>query len=583
MPTHDRPALGLSRFGTQGLGKKLLTFAVAIFFAACVDQADIGPPGADEAAGFGSFLAGRHAQMQGDSSAAFEHYVKALAEDPDNESLRKRVISLGIAAGRYDEAIKQAEAAIAADPEQEMARLLLAVRDLGADNYQGAVRHLEAARRPETGVIWPLMTAWIEAGLGQPQRAEMALKPLADDKVLALFYRYHRALLLDLTGPAGDADAAYAELFQDGALLPARAADARARFLLRQGRPREAEAVIDDLLERHADSPGAVDAMAALKERRQKPLVANAKEGVAEAFYAAAGALGREQAAEAVEVYYRLALYLRPDFPAAWVSLGDHLENRQNWAGAIAAYRNVPANTAHGDLARVRMAWVLHQQERTEEAIAALHQLSLERPGQAQAHAALGDILRDQSRFKEAAEEYSRALAKIATPEKRHWTLFYARGIAYERSKQWRKAEKDLQKALELSPDQPSVMNYLGYSWIDQGIRLGEARQLIERAVALKPNDGYYVDSLGWFFYRVGQYAQAVEHLERAIELRPDDPVINDHLGDVYWRIGRREEARFQWERALGLKPEEDEATRIRRKLDHGLDRTPTPENARNG
>ncbi|MGH6954092.1 MAG: tetratricopeptide repeat protein, partial [Alphaproteobacteria bacterium] len=155
-----------------------------------------------------------------------------------------------------------------------------------------------------------------------------------------------------------------------------------------------------------------------------------------------------------------------------------------------------------------------------------------------------------------------------------HWTLLYARGIALERSKQWPRAEADLLRALEFRPEQALVLNYLGYSWADRGENLERAREMIERAVALRPNDGYIVDSLGWVHYRMGQYDKAVIHLERALELKSGDAVITDHLGDAYWQAGRKTEARFQWRRALTLDADQDLRRSIQLKLEHGLGAT---------
>ena len=184
---------------------------------------------------------------------------------------------------------------------------------------------------------------------------------------------------------------------------------------------------------------------------------------------------------------------------------------------------------------------------------------------------ALGDVLRRNERFEEAAAYYDIAISRTEAIEARHWSLFYSRGVTLERTDQWPRAEEDFLKALELKPDQPLVLNYLGYSWVEQGINLKHAMELIERAVVLRPTDGYIIDSLGWAFYRLGDFTNAVKHLERAVELRAADPIITDHLGDVYWRVGRELEARFQWERALVLGAEEDAAALIRQKLKEGL------------
>ena len=142
----------------------------------------------------------------------------------------------------------------------------------------------------------------------------------------------------------------------------------------------------------------------------------------------------------------------------------------------------------------------------------------------------------------------------------------------HERRGDWDQAEADFRNALKLNPDQPLVLNYLGYSLVEFGLKLPEAQAMIERAVASRPNDGYITDSLGWVLYRLGKFDEAVDPMERAVQLVSNDPIINDHLGDVYWMVGRKREAEFQWRRALSFKPEEKDAERIRLKLDLGLD-----------
>jgi tetratricopeptide (TPR) repeat protein len=184
---------------------------------------------------------------------------------------------------------------------------------------------------------------------------------------------------------------------------------------------------------------------------------------------------------------------------------------------------------------------------------------------------ALGNIMRAHKRYSDAIPYYDQALALVTKPERRHWVYYYARGTSYERLKNWDAAEVDLQKALTLYPDQPLILNYLGYSWIDQGRNLKEGMAHIEKAVMLKPDDGYIVDSLGWAHYMQGNFKEAVSYLERAVELKPDDPVLNDHLGDALWRVGREREARYQWDQALSLKPEPDDEVKIKKKLETGL------------
>jgi Flp pilus assembly protein TadD len=184
---------------------------------------------------------------------------------------------------------------------------------------------------------------------------------------------------------------------------------------------------------------------------------------------------------------------------------------------------------------------------------------------------ALGNIERERKDFTGCGDAYTKAVATVAKPEKSNWVMFYFRGICYERSNQWPKAEADMKKALELYPDQPLVLNYLGYSWVDKGVHLEEGMDMIRRAVEQRPDDGYIVDSLGWAYFRTGNYDEAVKNLERAVQLKPDDPTINDHLGDAYWRVGRLLEAHFQWSQAVDFKPDPDELATLQKKLKDGL------------
>jgi Flp pilus assembly protein TadD len=231
----------------------------------------------------------------------------------------------------------------------------------------------------------------------------------------------------------------------------------------------------------------------------------------------------------------------------------------------------VPASSPMRRNASIQLAIDLDGLERTDEARKLLDKLTAEQPKDIEAILALGNILRGRKNYQECAEVYSKAIATITTAQKSDWLVYYFRGICFERAKQWDRAEADLKKALELFPEQPQVLNYLGYSWIDQGVNLDEGMRMIRRAVEQKPEDGYIIDSLGWAYYRIGQYDEAVKHLERAVELRPEDPTINDHLGDVYWRVGRIHEAKFQWSHAKDLKPEPEELPKIEEKLRIGL------------
>ena len=302
--------------------------------------------------------------------------------------------------------------------------------------------------------------------------------------------------------------------------------------------------------------------------------VSNATDGMSEVLFNLAGLLSQEQADDAALVYLHQALALRSDFIMADVLLGELLQKQGRSEEAIAAYRGVPQDSSFGWIVSLRIADELQEMGATEQALTELDRLAAERPDAYEPMLRKGNLLRIEERFGEAVTAYDEAVARIEQEgeiEPRHWSLLYFRGIALERSDQWARAEADFMHALGLQPEQPYVMNYLAYSWVEKKQNLDEAEAMLERAVKLRPRDGYIVDSLGWVYYRLGRYDQAVVQLERAVELRPQDPTINDHLGDAFWRVGRKHEARFQWHRALSLDPEEDQIPIIEKKIKEGM------------
>jgi tetratricopeptide (TPR) repeat protein len=255
----------------------------------------------------------------------------------------------------------------------------------------------------------------------------------------------------------------------------------------------------------------------------------------------------------------------------ALISLADLYESLKKPDLAIAVYERVPANSPLHRNALIQMAANLDTLNRTDEAKKHLNTLIQENPKDVEAIMALGNVQRGHKDFSECGNTYTKAIDQIGTPSKSNWVMFYFRGICYERSKQWPKAEADLKEALKLYPEQPQVLNYLGYSWVDQGTNLDEGMDMIKRAVAQRPDDGYIVDSLGWAYYKLGKYEDAVKQLERAVDLKPEDPTINDHLGDAYWHVGRTLEAHFQWRHARDLKPDAEDLPKILEKIAKGL------------
>uniref|UniRef100_UPI0025D6670B tetratricopeptide repeat protein n=1 Tax=uncultured Nitratireductor sp. TaxID=520953 RepID=UPI0025D6670B len=272
-----------------------------------------------------------------------------------------------------------------------------------------------------------------------------------------------------------------------------------------------------------------------------------------------------------VKLYLNYALALSPDNDDILIQLASLAEQQSEPEKAIAFYERIEPDSPWRRLAELQTGLNLADLDRHDEAQTYLNAAIEKDPNDIRAYLSLGRVYAVQKDYRSAAEVYDRAVERIEKPDREDWSIFYQRGIAYERLKEWEKAEPNFFKALELYPDQPQVLNYLGYSWVDMNMKLEEGMELIGRAVELRPNDGYIVDSLGWAHYRLGRYEEASKELERAVSLRPEDPVLNDHLGDAYWRTGRKLEATYQWAHARDLDPEPDLLAEVEKKLKEGL------------
>jgi tetratricopeptide (TPR) repeat protein len=526
----------------------------------------------------GSYLAARHAGGQGDVAAAASYYRAALRGDPRNNELLGRTFLAVLANGEVEEGVKLAERVLQVDKNESIARLILGVRAVKQKQYPVARRELaQSIRGPITDLAATLLSAWTMANPAEAKRAIDSIDKLAGADWYAIFKELHAALILDVAGQKKDAAKHFERAYKlDPTAL--RVVQAYGSFLARQGNTAEALkvfATFDEALPRH---PLIVEAVNELNAGKKLFLMVDTQQaGAAEVLYGLGAALGRRGGEDLGLIYLQLSLYLAPSHPLALLSLGDYeAMKKPDLANKI--YERVPPSSPLHRYAQIQLALNLDTLDRTDEAKASLEKLIAANPSDLEAIMALGNVLRGRKQFAECADVYSKGIDTIGKPEKSNWMIYYFRGICFERAKQWPKAEADLKMALELFPDQPHVLNYLGYSWIDQGVSLDEGMRMIKRAVEQRADDGYIVDSLGWAYYRLGNMEEAVKQLERAIELKPEDPTINDHLGDAYWRVGRELEARFQWSHARDLKPEPDDLAKIEAKLKSGLPDDTAPE-----
>lgn len=521
----------------------------------------------------GNYLAGRQAQKNRDFGNASRFLGKALEKTPDNTLLLRNTFLARLADGDITEAVPMAREIVKRQNSAPIAKLILLVDAVERNDLPGAGPIL--ANFPErgfSGFLKPLLTSWVMVGATDGSDPIEALSPLKNQSGLRVLYELHAALLSDAVGRPEEAEKHYKFAAKNVRRSTLRVVQGYGQHLERAGKTEQARLLYETYLKENPDSVVLSPAMERL-DKGEKPalLVSGPAEGIAEALFNIAGTMTRQNSAQDALIFGQLALHLRPDFDLARMLVAGILESMNRNEDAIAAYREIDSQSPFHWSARLRVAGNLEALDRDDDAIALLQILTREDATRPEPLVSLGDLLRSNKRFAESVAAYDRAIELLSDLDKRHWTILYSRGISLERSKQWERAERDFKRALELNPDQPYVLNYLGYSWVDQGINLGPAREMIERAVKLRPNDGYIVDSLGWVLYRLKDFEGAVEHLERAVQLRPNDPTINDHLGDAYWRVGRYTEARFQWQRALALKPEADQISAIEDKLQRGL------------
>ena len=520
---------------------------------------------------FGAYLAGRFAASESDTATAADRLLAALRADPDQPELLNRAFLAALLDGR-SEALRLARRL----PDNTVANLLLAGSDAQAGRWDRAEQRLRGVTRSgPVQLVQPVLLAWAQVGRGQPDQALATLRPALESNRLRVLNALHAGMIADVAGRPRDAERFARMAVADQPQLPPRVALLAAGLLHRAGQPAEAQRLLDGIANGGDDSALAVSGPA----RRAQALargVSSPTDGMAEAYASLAGSLRAQGSGDFVMVLAQLALRLRPGFAPALMLTADVLAEEKQEEQALAVLSRVSSDDPFAPLAVLRRAAILDKLDRPDEAAAALRRLSESNPDLPQPAAHLGDLLRRRNRFAEAAAAYDQALARVPQAGVREWPLFYSRAIARERAGDWPRAEADLLRALELSPDQPYVLNYLGYTWADQGRNLDRAKAMLLRATELRPQDGNIADSLGWALFRVGELRGAVTWLEKAVELEPRSSVINDHLGDAYWAAGRQREARFQWRRALNLEPEPEDGPKIEAKLRDGLPSPPS-------
>lgn len=529
----------------------------------------------------GAYLSANHANATNDYAAASEYYSKALLEDPDDAYILQNALLAYVVIGEIESAVKLSKEITTLEFGSQLSDLIIFASHVQEQEYSKAKDVLTKTKDQLSPLLHDLLLGWVLVGEGDMSVASKHFDSMRQPSALQVLGQYHKALAIAMAGDFELADKIIQNEDDSPLHLNRSSVIAHVQILSQLGKFDEAanlvkentkgvsDQLLNDMLEK-----------VQLKQAVPYDFIQSPKDGVSETFLTLASVLSGEDDERFTLIYARIAEYLRPESVEALLLLSDILKGQEQYDLATQILAKVPTSHPMYLNAELGRADTLVDAGKSEAAIAVLQRLSSSHPEVPRVHMVLGDIYSGDMQYRKANKSYSTAIELLEKDNAVQWFLYYARAVSFERLDEWDNAEADFRKALELSPDQPSTLNYLGYSLVEKGIKLEEAQTMIERAVKGRPNDGFITDSLGWLLYRVGKFEDAVAPMERAAELLPTDPVINDHLGDVYWKVGRFREAQFQWSRALSFKPEEKDATRIRRKIEIGLDDVLTAEEA---
>lgn len=542
--------------------------ALALFLGGCV-----GPhhyqPGA-----YADYVAGQYARAEGDEDKAAEHYRRALQIDPTNTAILGDAFGAALMGGDFVRGLDYARTIYATSELRATASMFLALDAFKRKKYAQSLTYLDSAEGSGfDSLIAPVLIAWAAAAEGDKDAALAALEGFARTPIFRPYARDNRAMLLDYLGEYEQAELVYQQTLADVASLSVHPVLAYASMMERRGRLDEARSLLSAYKLRWPENRRVGAALENMdKHGRSKLMAPKPATAVGLSLLRAAAEIAGDNALAPATLYARFATFIAPDRHDAFLLIGNLLIAQNNPKAGLKALAQIDRRSMFSDLARIREAFAYNSLGETDRALGILGEYIARNPNDLGTRTSLGDLYQVNEDWERALEQYDAILAQIGTPTSENWYQVFSRAICYERLGRWGEAEADFLLAMELRPDEAQVMNYLGYSWIDRGKNIEEAQKLIERAVELRPNDGAIVDSLGWVLYLTGDYERAVEFLEQAVNLVPTDPLVSDHLGDAYWMVGRKMEARFQWSRSLTLDPEERFRTTLEAKIKLGLE-----------
>ena len=517
---------------------------------------------------YGAFLSSQiaRANMDIENSAYFSKMV--FDKNEDSPALAIMAIEALASNGQIGDAIKITNNMKNID-SIALALYLKSIHHLNEGNYEAL--KLSLTKVSPNGIdsyIIPILQAWASAGLRNHEESIRHLNNQADKGILSPIYDYHLALINDWVGEYTSAKQKYEDAITRSNTPNAKLFISASSFFERR-QLYELRDLVDKKFEKTMPDSSELLIFETKKNKfnPSRPLVTNIREGIAETFLNTSEILYNEGLVTQALIYSQIAFFLNRDLDNAKLILGNIFKANQNYDRAIKYYKSIKDDSYLSIKSKIAIAKCLSEMQKSHEAISSLEYSGDQYKDNYNYLKTIAEIYYDIKDFKNSTQYYEKIFSKIPKMEERHWPLLYASGIALERDNRWEQAEEKFKQALAFSPDQPLILNYLAYSWIDQGRKLDLAMTMIKKALEGRPNDGYIVDSLGWAYYQVGEYHSAVENLEKAVELVSGDAIIIDHLGDALFYSGRKIEAKFQWKRALEFDPQEDLILQLNNKI----------------
>ncbi|MCC3859696.1 tetratricopeptide repeat protein [Pseudemcibacter aquimaris] len=522
---------------------------------------------------FGEYLTARHALFNHQYDVAAENYLHAVRLDPENVELLQFSMNVFVAAGRFEDALDNANKLRELNEENDVSNLIHFFDLVRNKNYEEALPTIDGLA--STGImnlVKPIFKSWIYAEQGNFEEiSKIAESYEGEDGSFNFFNFFQMGLIYEYIGELEKAESYYSRGLAERGLTNLRAVEAYSKILRKLGKLEEAELALNQYIETAPGNENLKSELDALHNNEAStPLVSSLEEGYAELFYTVATILMQDNVKGIATNFLQYALVFKTEFPLAHFMQAQIFESDEYYNGAADQLARIKNDSPLYFQSKLQRAWLFDEMDRSEETIAALREIEKEYPNNREVLNSIAEFYRLHERFAEAIPAYTKVIETIENETERDWIVYYTRGIVFDQEKRWPEAESDFKKALQLRPEQPMVLNYLAYSWVDQGVNYELAKKMLIRAVELRPNDGYIVDSLGWALYKMGDEEEAVEVLERAAQLQTQDWAINDHLGDAYWTVGRKNEARFQWRHALSLSPDESDAEVIKSKIENG-------------